>query len=186
LAEIKIGEKKVVSFEEKGISLKIALISITAALYVALGFISIPIGFLDIQFRIAEVVVGMCIIFPYEGLIGKIIGVFFVNIFSPLGLIDLLSVIVNIPALYCIILFRSSPKLRYFGAVLYANIISLYVAIIIYITFNAPPVWITFIQVLFSEVILAVSGVAIFSYIKNKYFEKPLPKEVTKITENAN
>jgi len=52
---------------------------------------------------------------------------------------------------------------------LYANIISLYVAIILYVTWNIQPVWLTFIQVLFSEVILAVSGVAIFSYIKEKY-----------------
>ena len=167
--ETKVDEKKIVSFEERRISLKIAITSITAALYVALGFISIPIGFLDIQFRIAEVVVGMCILFPYEGLIGKIIGVFFVNLFSPLGLIDLFSVVVNIPALYCIILFRGSSKLRYVGAILYANVISLYVAIILYLSIGIQPVWFTFIKVLFSEVILAVSGVAIFSYIRSKY-----------------
>jgi len=167
--EIKIDEKKLTSFEERGISLKIAIISITAALYVALGFISIPIGFLDIQFRIAEIVVGMCIIFPYEGLIGKVIGVFFVNLFSPLGLIDLLSVIVNIPALYCIILFKGSPKLKYLGAVLYSNIISLYVAIILYLSIGIQPVWFSFIKVLFSEIILSVSGVAIFSYVNKRY-----------------
>ena len=135
----------------------------------ALGFISVPIAYLDIQFRIAELVVGMCIIFPYEGLVGKVIGVFFVNLFSPLGLIDLLSVIVNIPALYCIILFRGSPKLKYLGAVLYANIISLYVAIILFLSIGIQPVWLTFIKVLFSEVILSVSGVAIFSYVNKKY-----------------
>jgi hypothetical protein len=167
--EIKIDEKKLLSYEERGLSLKIAITSITAALYVALGFISVPIGFLDIQFRIAELVVGMCVIFPYEGLVGKVIGVFFVNLFSPLGLIDLLSVIVNIPALYCIILFRGSPKLKYLGAVLYANIISLYVAIILFLSIGIQPVWLTFIKVLFSEVILSVSGVAIFSYVNKKY-----------------
>lgn len=167
--EINLEEKKVISFEERGISLKIAITSITAALYVALGFISVPIGFLDIQFRIAEVMVGMCIIFPYEGLVGKVIGVFFVNLFSPLGLIDLLSVIVNIPALYCIILFKGSPKLKYLGAILYSNIISLYVAIILYISIGIQPVWLSFIKVLFSEVILSVSGVVIFSYINKRY-----------------
>jgi hypothetical protein len=167
--EIRTDEKKVLSFEERSISLKIALTSITAALYVALGFISIPIGFLDIQFRIAEIVVGMCLIFPYEGLIGKVIGVFIVNLFSPLGLIDLISCVVNIPALYCIILFRGSSKLRYLGAILYANIISLYVAIILYISIGIQPVWLSFIKVLFSEVILAILGVAVFTYIDNKY-----------------
>ena len=167
--EIRTDEKKLISFEERGVSLKIAITSITAALYVALGFISIPIGYLEIQFRIAEIVVGMCLIFPYEGLIGKVIGVFIVNLASPLGPIDLISCVVNIPALYCIILFRGSSKLRYLGAILYANIISLYVAIILYISFGAQPVWLTFIKILFSEVILAVLGIAIFTYINNKY-----------------
>jgi len=166
---MKNDEKSIHSYEERGISLKIAIISITAALYIALGYIFQPISFLGLQFRVAELIVGMCIIFPYEGLIGKVIGVFFVNLSSALGFIDLISVIVNIPALYCIILFRGSAKLKYLGAVLYANIISLYVAIILYVTWNIQPVWLTFIQVLFSEVILAVSGVAIFSYIKEKY-----------------
>lgn len=167
--EINLEEKKVISFEERGLSLKIAITSITAALYVALGFITVPIGFLDIQFRIAEIMVGMCIIYPYEGLVGKVIGVFFVNLFSPLGLIDLLSIIANIPALYCIILFRGSPKLKYLGAVLYSNLISLYVAIILFLSIGIQPIWFSFIKVLFSEVILSVSGVAIFSYVKKKY-----------------
>lgn len=167
--ENNLKEKKIISFEERGLSLKIAITSITAALYVALGFISIPIGYLDIQFRIAEIVVGMCIIFPYEGLVGKVIGVFFVNLFSPLGLIDLLSVVVNIPALYCIVLFRERPKLKYLGAILYSNLISLYVAIILYLSIGIQPVWLSFVKVLFSEVILSVSGVAIFSYVNKKY-----------------
>jgi hypothetical protein len=164
-------EKKSFGFTQGSISFKIALIAITAALYVALGFISIPIGFLDVQFRIAEIVVGMCLIFPYEGLIGKVIGVFFVNLFSPIGFIDLISCIINVPALYCIILFRNNPKLKYLGAILYANIISIYVAIILYIGVNIQPIWFTFVKVLFSEVILAVLGVVVFSYIKDKFIK---------------
>ena len=80
----------------------------TAALYTALGYIFQPISFLGIQFRIAELIVGMCILFPYEGLIGKVLGVFLVNLTSPLGLIDLNSCWVNIPALFCIIYFYCS------------------------------------------------------------------------------
>lgn len=75
-------EKKSKGFEKRSVSLKISLIAITAALYIVLGYIFQPISFLGLQFRVAELLVGMCIIFPFEGLIGKIIGVFCQFIFA--------------------------------------------------------------------------------------------------------
>ena len=158
-------EREAEGFERRNTSIRIALIAITAALYVALGYIFQPISFLWIQFRVAELIVGMCIIFPLEGLIGKVIGVFFVNLTSPLGLIDLISCIVNVPALYCIVIFRKKKYLKYLGGVLYAIIISLYVAIILTIVYAAP-IWLTFIQVLIAEVILATMGILLFDIIK--------------------
>ncbi len=160
-------EKKSIAFERKSMSLRIAMISITAALYIALGYLFQPISFLGIQFRVAELMVGMLILFPIEGIIGKIIGVFFVNLSSPLGPIDLISCIVNIPALYCIIAFRNRKRLKYLGGVLYAVIISLYVAIIINIVLGLP-IWLIFLQVLISEVILANLGIILFETIKNR------------------
>ena len=158
-------EKRAIGYEIRPISLRIAIIAITAALYIALGYIFLPISFLGLQFRVAELMVGMCIIFPLEGLIGKIIGVFFVNLSSPLGPIDLLSTIVNIPALYCIIYFRKKEKLKYLGGILYAIIISLYVAIILNLVLGLP-IWLMFIQVFISEAILATLGIALFDRIK--------------------
>ncbi len=163
-----IGEKKSLGFEERSISLKIALISITAALYTALGYIFLPISFLEFQFRVAELIVGMCIIFPFEGLIGNVLGVFFVNLTSLLGPIDLISCFVNIPALYCIIFFRNKGFLKYLGGLLYAIIISLYVAIILYIVLSLP-IWINFIYVLIPEVILATMGITLFEIIKTRF-----------------
>ena len=160
-----VTEKRAIGYEKRPISLRIAIIAITAALYIALGYIFHALSFLGIQFRIAELMVGMCLIFPLEGLIGKIIGVFFLNLTSPLGPIDLLSTIVNVPALYCIIYFRKKGKLKYLGGVLYAIIISLYVAIIINLVLGLP-IWLMFIQVLISEVILATLGIALFDRIK--------------------
>ncbi|MCK4281771.1 MAG: QueT transporter family protein, partial [Candidatus Lokiarchaeota archaeon] len=55
-------------------SLDVAMAAITAALYIVLGYLFQPISFFEIQFRVAEVMVGMCILFPIPGLIGKIIG----------------------------------------------------------------------------------------------------------------
>ncbi|MFX0138904.1 MAG: QueT transporter family protein, partial [Candidatus Hodarchaeota archaeon] len=153
--------------EQRNISVKVALTAITAALYIALGYIFQPISFLGLQFRVAELIVGMCIIFPFEGLIGKVIGVFFVNLTSPLGPIDLISCIVNIPALYCILLLREKKFLKYLGGVLYAIIISIYVAIVLNIAFG-PPIWLSFIQVLIAEVILATLGIMLFDIIRIK------------------
>ena len=155
------------AFEEKNASLRVALTAITAALYIALGYMFQPISFLGLQFRVAELIVGLCILFPIEGLIGNVIGVFFVNLTSPLGPIDLISCIVNVPALYCIVLFRDKKFLKYLGGVLYAIIISIYVAIVLNLAFMLP-IWLMFIQVLISEVILASLGILLFDIIKKQ------------------
>jgi len=162
---IREDEEVSMGFEIRPLSLRVALTAITAALYIALGYIFLPISFYGLQFRVAELMVGMCIIFPIEGMIGKIIGVFFVNLSSPLGPIDMISTIVNIPALYCIIYFRNKGKLKYLGGILYAIIISVYVAIIIFIVLGFP-IWLTFIQVFISEIILANLGILLFDKIK--------------------
>ncbi|MBD3254076.1 MAG: hypothetical protein GF383_03245 [Candidatus Lokiarchaeota archaeon] len=163
--EIREGEKISKFYEARPLSLRVALTAITAALYIALGYLFQAFSFLGVQFRVAELVVGMCIIFPLEGLVGKIIGVFFVNLFSPLGPIDLLSTIVNVPALYCIVYFRNKGKLKYLGGTLYAIIISLYVAIILHLVL-ALPIWLMFLQVLISELILANLGILLFDRVK--------------------
>lgn len=151
-------------------SLDVAITGMTAALYTALGYIFQPISFLGLQFRVAELIVGMCIIFPIPGLIGNVIGVFFVNLTSPLGPIDLISCIVNVPALYCIILFKDLKEkkfMRYIGGLLYAVIISAYVAWALNFAFGLP-FELMFIQVLIAEAILASLGIYIFSIIENR------------------
>jgi uncharacterized membrane protein len=165
---VKENEEKSFGLEERSVSVKIALIAITAALYTSLGYIFQPISFLELQFRVAELIVGMCILFPFEGLIGNVLGVFFVNLTSPLGPIDLISCAVNIPALYCIVFFRNKKYLKYVGGLLYAVIISIYVAIILYISF-ALPILLNFFYVLIPEVILATLGIILFDIIKKRF-----------------
>ena len=111
--------------------------------------------------------VGICILFPLPGLIGNVIGVFIVNLTSPLGPLDLLGAIANIPALACIVVFRKKRHLKYFGGLLYAIIISIYVAWIIWFVL-ALPFWLIFIQVLISEIVLATLGIKLFQYIGEK------------------
>ena len=150
---------------KKNKSLEVSIAGITAALYITLGYVFQPISFLGIQFRIAEVLVGMCIIYPRAGLIGNVIGVLFVNLVSPLGALDLISVGVNIPALCCIIAFREHKYLKYLGGLLYAFIISVYVAWILNFVLGLPfPLMM--IQVLISEAILATLGIVLFNYLE--------------------
>ena len=160
-----ISEKRSKGYNFENISLKIALTAITAALYIVLGYVFQAISFLGLQFRVAELIVGMCIIFPLEGLVGNVIGVFFVNLSSPLGPIDLISCIVNVPALYCIIYFKDKGVLKYLGGILYALIISLYVAFILNFVLSLP-IMLMFIQVLIPEVILTTFGIILFENIK--------------------
>ena len=160
-----ISEKRSKGYNFENISLKIALIAITAALYIVLGYVFQAISFLGLQFRVAELIVGMCIIFPFEGLIGNVIGVFFVNLSSPLGLIDLISCIVNVPALYCIIYFKDKGVLKFLGGILYALIMSLYVAFVLNFVLSLP-IMLMFIQVLIPEVILTTLGIILFENIK--------------------
>lgn len=160
-----ISEKRSKGYNFENISLRIALTAITAALYIVLGYVFQAISFLGLQFRVAELIVGMCVIFPLEGLIGNVIGVFFVNLSSPLGPIDLISCIVNIPALYCIIFFKDKGVLKFLGGILYALIISLYVALILNFVLSLP-ILLMFIQVLIPEVILATLGIILFENIK--------------------
>jgi len=160
------SEKSISTFFTKNtLSLRVALTAITAALYITLGYVFQPISFLGLQFRVAELIVGMCILFPFEGLIGNVIGVFFVNLTSPLGPIDLISCIVNVPALYCIVFFRDKKILKYLGGILYAIIISIYVAIVLNLAFMLP-IWLMFVQVLIAEVILASLGILLFDIIR--------------------
>jgi len=165
ISKNKTSAEKVIEFKPRTISLTVALIGITAALYTTLGYIFQPISYLGIQFRVAELIVGMCILFPFEGLIGNVLGVFFVNLTSPLGLIDLNSCWVNVPALLCIVYFKDKRILKYLGGILYAIIISFYVAVILYIVLLLP-LWLMFIQVLIAEVILATLGIILFEGIK--------------------
>ncbi|KKL92952.1 hypothetical protein LCGC14_1879550 [marine sediment metagenome] len=159
------SESKIKIFEEMNTSLRVALTAITAALYITFGYVFQPISFLGLQFRVAELIVGMCLLFPWEGLVGNVIGVFFVNLSSPLGSIDLISSIVNIPALYCIILLRDKKLLKYLGGVLYAIIISMYVAIVLNYVYGLL-IWLMFVQVLVAEVILATMGILLFDIVK--------------------
>lgn len=157
-------------FEKAPRSLQIAVVAITASLYTAFGYMFQPISFLGLQFRVAEIMVGICLIFPYAGLVGNVVGVFLVNLTSPLGMLEwVISPLVNIPALAWIVIFRNIKYLRYLGGVLYSAIISCYVGWILNFMLGLP-FWLMFLQVLIAEVILATIGIFLFNRLKKALY----------------
>jgi len=76
----------------------VALMSVFAGLYVVLGYVLHPISFLQIQVRVADALYPLIAIFGLPSLIGLVIGHFFLNLSSPLGIIDLLSIPLFVPA----------------------------------------------------------------------------------------
>ncbi|MFX1496642.1 MAG: QueT transporter family protein [Promethearchaeota archaeon] len=162
--EQKEEEKEKISISQEKLSVSVAITAITASLYIALGYIFQPISFYGLQFRVAELMLGMVMLFPKAGLIGKIIGVFFVNLSSPMVPLDLLSCLVNIPALTCIILTRDWKFFKYIGATVYAFVIAVYVAWLVNLYFSAPFI-LNLIYVFISEEVLACLSVFLFTII---------------------
>ncbi len=68
---------------------KVMRLSVVAALYVALTFAFQMVAYGGVQFRVAEILVLLCF-FRKDYSISMIIGCLIVNIFSPLGFLDII------------------------------------------------------------------------------------------------
>ncbi len=66
----------------------IATSGIIAALYVAVSLVILPFGFTNVQFRVSEMF-NHLVVFNKKFIFGIVLGVFVVNLFSPLGMYDL-------------------------------------------------------------------------------------------------
>ncbi len=66
----------------------LATSGVIAALYVAVSLLIAPLAFSNIQFRISEIF-NHLIVFDKKYFFGIVLGVFVANLFSPLGVIDL-------------------------------------------------------------------------------------------------
>ncbi len=71
----------------------VATASVYAAMYVILAYVFSPISYGQMQLRVANIIVGLIPILGWAGIIGQTVGVFIANMNSPLGPIDLVSVI---------------------------------------------------------------------------------------------
>lgn len=76
----------------------LAVAVVFAALYTGIGYLFHPVSFLQIQVRIPDALYPLIALFGMPSLLGLTIGHFLLNLSSPLGPIDLLSVVLFIPA----------------------------------------------------------------------------------------
>lgn len=81
----------------------ISKVAIVTALYLALSYAFHPISFLQVQVRISNALIPLIAIFEGPAFIGLILGHALFNISSPLGWLDLVSVILFIPAKWLIL-----------------------------------------------------------------------------------
>jgi uncharacterized membrane protein len=70
---------------------KIALAVVFAALYYTLGTVFQPISFMAVQFRVAQVLIPLIVVFGDSAVVGITVGHLLFNLQSPIGFLDLFS-----------------------------------------------------------------------------------------------
>ena len=115
---------------------KIALGSALAALYIALVVGLNPISFLQIQFRIANALIGIVPLAGLPAVFGITIGVMIANISSPLGPLDILSFVPTFAG--CLIIYYLRKVSVLTGLTIYTIILSLWVAFLLQYVLNVP------------------------------------------------
>ena len=128
----------------------ISLMAVFAALYVGLGYVFHSISFLEIQVRIADALYPMIALFGLPSLVGLTIGHFILNLSSPLGPIDLLSVGLFIPAKLAI--WKWGLK----AVPLHVLSVTLWVPYMLMVLFSLP-YWITVLYVGIGEAIAEIA-----------------------------
>ncbi len=114
----------------------IALTALIAALYIGLVEIFHPISFQAIQVRVANALIGTVPTLGWPAIIGISLGVLIGNITSPLGPIDLISVIPAFVGLYIIYKLRHVSVLL--GLTIYTLMLSLWVGFMLWYVLNLP------------------------------------------------
>jgi len=116
----------------------VAITAIIAALYFVLTTGLAPLSFGAVQVRVAEALKVLVVVFPLPAFAGLMIGMGFANAFSPLGVIDMLSLGFAAASLIPMYLLREKgDKAVLLGAVIYCAGITSWVALALYITFGA-------------------------------------------------
>jgi len=145
--------------------------AIIAATYVALVFSLAPASYGQIQIRVADALVGIVPLVGWPGVVGVTVGVLIGNIPSPLGPLDLLSVIPTFVALIIVLKLRNISVMA--GLTAYTAIISAWVGVLLVLVYDVPFV-ITFVY-LFIGIGIATMGIG---YLLYKSMKRVLGKDV--------
>lgn len=146
---------------QENIIKKVMRLSVVAALYVALSFALSFLAYGNVQFRVAEILVLLCF-FRNDYAISLILGCLIVNLFSPLGILDI--IFGTIATGFSVLFIMHSKKLirAIFYPVLFNGLIVGFLISYIYQT----PYIINFITISLGELIVMIFGYAIFKRLQ--------------------
>jgi len=113
-------------------SKKIALIVVFATLYSSITLVFHPISYGEINIRVSDSLYPLIGLFGFPSLIGCVLGHFIANLFSPLGIIDLLSVGLFIPAKLLIL------KFKFKGVPIHVLSVALWVGFMLHYLYGLP------------------------------------------------
>ena len=152
---------------KKGISVELVVINaMIAGIYAVLTLVISPIAYSQIQFRLSEIMVFLAF-YNYRYIPGLTIGCILANLFSPLGMLDVVFGTLS-TLLVCIAMYYA--KNRYLAAMLGAIITGIIIGGELWYAYQIPFV-INAIYVAVGELIVLVIGTLVFKALeKNKRF----------------
>ncbi len=150
----------------------IALTGVTAAVYLVATLVISPIAYGSIQFRISEVMVLLAWINP-AFIPGLVLGCALANMFSPLGIIDVLFGTFHT---FCSVMLISRTKNMYLAS-LWPTIFSFIIGLELYLVYSSPFI-VSTLSVMAGELIcITIIGCIIFSIVrKNRLIMAKLQK----------
>ncbi len=148
---------------------------IIAALYIAVSLLVAPFGFTNVQFRVSEMF-NHLVVFNKKFIFGIVLGVFVTNLFSPLGMYDLVfGVGQSILALTITIISAKFIK-SIFNRMIFNTVVFTFTMFIIAFELNLAlelPFFFTWLTVAVGEFIVMAIGIPIMTALNKRVdFEK--------------
>ncbi|MGE7664439.1 QueT transporter family protein [Ureibacillus composti] len=154
----------------------LATTGIIAALYIAVTMLIAPFGFTEIQFRVSEMF-NHLVAFNPRYMLGVVLGVFIANLFSPLGLYDLVfgvgHSIITLAIFILICKFVKNTVLRMIVNSFLFTCTMFIIAFELNLALELPFLWTWFTCAVGEFVVLAV-GVPIFHLLNKRLNFKDL------------
>ena len=149
----------------KHISVKIIVINaMIASIYAALTLVISPIAYSEIQFRLSEIMVFLAF-YNRKYIPGLIIGCIVANLFSPMGLLDVIFGTIS-TIIVCISMYLI--KNRYLAAIIGALITGIIIGGELWYAYQIPYL-INALYVAIGELIVLIIGAFIFNILEHNH-----------------